>query len=61
MSPPNKHAVGLTLSVKKPIYKDALKQLVPLRNFAAHESPFSKKAALAAIGGARIESSGAWL
>jgi len=32
-----------------------------LRNFAAHESAKSKRAALAAIGGERIESSGAWL
>jgi hypothetical protein len=47
--------------IKRPSYRVALEQLAALRNFAAHESPFSKKAALAAIGGQRIESSGAWL
>ena len=36
-------------------------KLSALRNFAAHESAKSKRAALAAIGGERIESSGAWL
>lgn len=45
----------------KPTYKDALERLSTLRNFAAHESAISKRAALAAIGGKRIESSGAWL
>jgi len=51
----------LVTSVKKAAYKDALERLSALRNFAAHESATSKRAALAAIGGQRIESSGAWL
>ena len=51
----------LVTSVKKAAYTDALERLSALRNFAAHESATSKRAALAAIGGLRIESSGAWL
>ena len=51
----------LVTIIKKSTYKGALEQLAALRNFATHESPFSKKAALAAIEGKRIESSGAWL
>lgn len=51
----------LVTCVKKVAYTDALERLSALRNFAAHESAISKRAALAAIGGQRIESSGAWL
>ena len=47
--------------VKHARYKEALEHLCALRNFAAHESYKSKKAALDAIGGNRIRSSGAWL
>lgn len=56
---PDTHYVVVT--VKKPVYKDALEQLTTLRNFAAHESQVSKRAALEAIGGANLSSSGAWL
>jgi Na+/phosphate symporter len=38
-----------------------LDQLSALRNFAAHRSAKSKKAALKAINGERISTSGAWL
>jgi hypothetical protein len=51
----------LVTAIKRPTYKDALERLSTLRNFAAHGSGSSKRAALAAIGGERIESSGAWL
>jgi hypothetical protein len=51
----------LLTSVKKPVYTQALERLSALRNFAAHESAKSKRSALDAIGGQRIESSGAWL
>lgn len=51
----------LVTIVKKPAYTDALERLSALRNFAAHESAPSKRSALAAIGGQRINSSGAWL
>ena len=48
-------------AVKKPEYREALDRLSALRNFAAHESSPSKRAALEAIGGEKISSSGAWL
>jgi len=51
----------LLTAVKKPAYRPALDQLSALRNFAAHESYPSKRAALEAIEGERIASSGAWL
>jgi len=47
--------------IKKATYKDALERLSGLRNFAAHESPTSKRAALKAIGAKRLSASGAWL
>ena len=56
---PATHYVVTTVS--NSIYKDALDQLTALRNFAAHESQVSKRAALTAIGGTKISSSGAWL
>jgi hypothetical protein len=51
----------LVVAVKKPIYKEALERLSALRNFAAHESDQSKRTALKAVGGKRIESTGAWI
>jgi hypothetical protein len=51
----------LLVTVKKPIYKDALEKLSTLRNFAAHESSSSKRAALEATGQTKISTSGAWL
>jgi len=47
--------------VKKSKYKAALEQLSSLRNFAAHDSDQSKRAALTATGQQRIGSAGAWL
>lgn len=47
--------------IKTAKYKDALEQLSALRNFAAHESQPSKRAALKAIGQARLSSAGSWL
>jgi len=51
----------LVAIVRKSAYKDALDRLVALRNFAAHESSSSKRAALEAIGQERISTSGSWL
>lgn len=51
----------LVTIVKKPAYKNALEQLTTLRNFAAHESTSSKRAALEAIAANRLSASGAWL
>jgi hypothetical protein len=51
----------LVVTVKNRAYKDALERLVALRNFAAHESSSSKRAALEAIGQERISTSGSWL
>ena len=48
-------------AVRKPVYKPALERLTTLRNFAAHESAASKRAAIAATGGTYLSSSGAWL
>ncbi len=48
-------------TVKKPTYKDSLERLAALRNFAAHESGTSKRAALKAIGQERVGSAGSWL
>ncbi len=47
--------------VSNPNYKGALEKLSALRNFAAHNSNTSKKAALNAIDQDRVSSSGAWL
>jgi len=47
--------------IKKPKYKDTLNQLSALRNYAAHESGKSKKAALKAVDQKRISTAGAWL
>lgn len=48
-------------AIKEPAHRDALNQLSALRNFAAHESKLSKKAALLATKSSRMSSSGAWL
>lgn len=56
---PDAHYVVET--VKKGVYKDALEKLSTLRNFAAHESQVSKRAALAAINAKNLASSGSWL
>ncbi|MFF7250447.1 hypothetical protein ACFZBU_42020 [Embleya sp. NPDC008237] len=47
--------------VKDPKHRTAINRLVALRNFAAHESPKSKAAALRETGGQRIGSAGAWV
>jgi hypothetical protein len=51
----------LLKAIKEAKYRDALEQLSALRNFAAHESQPSKKAALKAIGKERMSSAGSWL
>jgi hypothetical protein len=51
----------LVTVVKHQRYKESLEHLCALRNYAAHESHKSKKAALDAIGGERIGNAGAWL
>ena len=51
----------LVQTIKKQRYKPTLEQLSALRNFATHDSPQAKRAALAAIGLARMSSVGAWL
>lgn len=51
----------LLVTVKHQKYKEALEHLCALRNYAAHESFKSKKAALDALGASRIGSAGAWL
>ena len=56
--PANHYIVSI---VKNHRYKNTLEKLSALRNFAAHDSKPSKKQALQAIGGQRLESSGAWL
>lgn len=48
-------------SVKAPRHKNHLNRLVALRNYAAHESAASRKAALAAVGQQRISGAGSWL
>lgn len=51
----------LVLSVKAPKHTVHLDRLVALRNYAAHESSASKRAALTAVGQERISSAGSWL
>lgn len=51
----------LPTAVKDPRFKDALDQLVALRNFAAHESPASKKKVLEVLKIQKIGSAGAWV
>lgn len=47
--------------VKRKKYKDHIERLCALRNYAAHESPQSKRAALAATGQQRMGAAGSWL
>ena len=47
--------------LKKPRYKTSIERLCALRNHAAHQSTQSKKAALKAVGQARMSSAGSWL
>lgn len=47
--------------VKKAAYKSDLEQLSTLRNFAAHDSAQSRRAAKEATGQERLRSAGAWL
>ena len=42
-------------------YKQSLDQLCALRNFAAHESPYSREVALKETGRKNMRSAGAWL
>lgn len=56
---PNDHF--LIIEVKKKKYSESLNQLSGLRNFAAHDSKPSKRAALKAIDARRLSSAGAWL
>ena len=51
----------LVVIVKKNKYKLTLERLSALRNYAAHESYQSKRAALAAIGQERVGTAGSWL
>jgi cupin superfamily acireductone dioxygenase involved in methionine salvage len=51
----------LVTTVRNQAYKEALEQLSALRNFAAHDSYQSKRAALKAIGLERVGSAGSWL
>lgn len=51
----------LLAAVRNPAHKQSIEQLCALRNFAAHESPVSKRQALEAIGQKRMGSAGAWL
>ena len=56
---PDEH--WLLNAVKKPQYKDPLDLLVALRNYAAHESPSSKRKAITATGQQQIGSAGSWI
>ena len=51
----------LVKAVKEKAYMDSLNRLCALRNFAAHESQASKRAALKSIKQLRINSAGSWL
>jgi hypothetical protein len=50
----------LLIAVKRDEHTKSLDQLVALRNFAAHESPASKRKALEAIGLRKVGSAGSW-
>ncbi|WP_285661872.1 hypothetical protein [Actinorhabdospora filicis] len=47
--------------IRKQSYVGPINTLVALRNFAAHDSPRSKRAAAAAVGASRLSSAGAWI
>jgi hypothetical protein len=51
----------LLAAVKQPRHIKPLDQMIALRNYAAHESPVSKRKARDAIGQQRIASAGSWL
>lgn len=51
----------LLVTIKQQKYKEGLEHLCALRNYAAHESFKSKKAALDALGANRIGTTGSWL
>ena len=51
----------LVAVVKKSTYKDALNQLISLRNFAAHDSKQSRNRAKESLNLERLSSAGAWL
>ncbi len=48
-------------AIKQRKYKDPLDRMIALRNFAAHESPASKRKALEAIEQKRVQSAGSWV
>lgn len=56
---PKSHWLVTTFKISK--YQVAITRLSALRNFAAHGSPQSRKAALSATGQQRLHSAGAWL
>lgn len=56
---PDNHYLITTIKTNK--FKDHIDMLCALRNYAAHESPQSKRAALAAVGQQRMGSAGSWL
>ncbi len=51
----------IAVAIRKNDYKDALERLSALRNFAAHDSAKSKRAALKAVGQNKLGSAGSWL
>jgi hypothetical protein len=51
----------LLVVLKKPTYRESIEILIALRNFAAHESTQSKKAAMEALRVNRLASAGSWL
>ena len=48
-------------AVKDPQHRQPLDRMIALRNFAAHESPASRRKALEAIGQARVGTAGSWI
>ena len=56
---PTDHYLLKAISDKK--YRQSMDRLCALRNFAAHESPKSKREALNAIGQERVGTAGSWL
>ena len=56
---PDNHYLITTTKTNK--FKDHIDMLCALRNYAAHQSPQSKRAALAAVGQQRMGSAGSWL
>ena len=51
----------LLKAVRKAAYRESLERLCSLRNFAAHESPASKKQVLKDINQERVGAAGSWL